>query len=145
MDVIDDSNRKKGEIRVIIELEFRGQFEMKKGSEEYNSLVYKLPNVFVGKFDRLQNVINILSNSAKKCMKEKKMHLGPWRKQLYMQAKWLRVNERTTITTTTLIKPLAVDGYSSRTTKTGASMLTMDLLDNLPNMSYLCSHAVKVL
>lgn len=141
MDVIDDSNPKKGEIRVIIELEFRGQFEMKKGSEEYNSLVYKLPNVFVAKFDRLQSVIKILSNSAKKCMKEKKMHLGPWRKQGYMQAKWLRANERTT----TLIKPLGVDGYSSRTTKTGASMLTMDLLDNLPNMSYLCSHAVKVL
>lgn len=110
MDVIDDSNRKKGEIRVIIELEFRGQFEMKKGSEEYNSLVYKLPNVFVAKFDRLQSVIKILSDSAKKCMKEKKMHLGPWRKQGYMQAKWLRVNERTTITTTTLIKPLAVNG-----------------------------------
>nr|GEX15004.1 hypothetical protein [Tanacetum cinerariifolium] len=121
-----------------------GQFAMKKGSEEYNSLVCKLPEVFVGKFDRLQTVVKILSHAAKKCMKEKKMHLGPWRKERYMQAKWLRVAERTT--TTTLIEPLAVvDDYSTRPARARSSMLTMDLLDNLPNMSYFCAHTVKVL
>nr|GEV85691.1 hypothetical protein [Tanacetum cinerariifolium] len=144
VDVIDDSNSKKGEVRVVIELELRGQFAMKKGSEEYNSLVCKLPEVFVGKFDRLQTVVKILSHAAKKCMKEKKMHLGPWRKERYMQAKWLRVAERTT--TTTLIEPLAVvDDYSTRPARARSSMLTMDLLDNLPNMSYFCAHTVKVL
>ncbi|XP_076941426.1 uncharacterized protein LOC143610973 [Bidens hawaiensis] len=107
LDVIDNSNHKKGSVRVIIELEFRGQFEMKKGSKEYNSLVCKLPDVFVGKSDRLQTIIQILSNAAKECMREKKVHLGPWRKQRYMQAKWLRVTERSTGTTT--IKPLVDD------------------------------------
>ncbi|PWA80640.1 hypothetical protein CTI12_AA194260 [Artemisia annua] len=137
VDVIDNSNSKKGEVRVVIELELRGQFSMKKGSEEYNSLVCKLPEVFVGKFDRLQTLVKILSNAAKKCMKEKKMHLGPWRKERYMQAKWLRVTERTTTTTTTLIKPLAVDDYSTRPARVRSSMLTMDLLDNLPNIDQL--------
>nr|GEV85690.1 ribonuclease H-like domain-containing protein [Tanacetum cinerariifolium] len=124
-----------GEVRVIIELEFRGQFEMKKGSEEYNGLVSKLPDVFVGKIERLQSVIKILSNAAKKCMKEKKMHLGPWRKQRYVEAKWLRVVERTT--SMPLIKPLLVDSYSTHPprTKARASMLTMDLLDTLPMMT----------
>lgn len=143
VDVIDNSNYKKGEVRVIIELELQGQFEMKKGSEEYNSLISKLPDVFVGKIERLQSVIKIVSNAAKICMKEKKMHLGPWRKQRYMQAKWVKVVERNTATT--LIKPL--DSYSNqpRLTKAKSSMLTLDLLDNLPNMSYLYNHSVEVL
>ncbi|KAI3680707.1 hypothetical protein L6452_35481 [Arctium lappa] len=144
VDVIDNSNIKKGEVRVIIELEFRGQFEMKKGSEEYNGLVSKLPDVFVGKIERLQAVIKILSNAAKRCMKEKKMHLGPWRKQRYVEAKWLRVVERTT---TTLIEPLAMDDYSTHMVRTRvrASMLTMDLLDNLPKMPNFFAPAVEVL
>ncbi|KVH89526.1 uncharacterized protein LOC112526724 isoform X2 [Cynara cardunculus var. scolymus] len=142
VDVIDHSDRKKGDVRVIIELELKGQFEMKKGSEEYNLLVSKLPDVFVGKIERLETIIKILSTAAKKCMAEKKMHLGPWRKQQYMQAKWLRVIERNT--STTLVEPLAVDSYSTRPARVRASMLTMDLLDNLPNMNYFYAQTVKV-
>lgn len=144
--MIDNSNSKKWEVRVIIELEFRGQFEMKKGSEEYNCLVSKLPNVFVGKIERLQSIIKILSNAAKQCMKEKKMHLGPWRKQRYVEAKWLRVVERTT--SMSMIKPLAVnDNYSVHPARTRAreSMLTMDLLDNLPMIPNYFAPAVEVL
>ncbi|KAK4347158.1 hypothetical protein RND71_033497 [Anisodus tanguticus] len=33
-----------------------------------------------------------LCNAAKKCMKEKKIHIAPWRKQRYMQAKWLKTS-----------------------------------------------------
>ncbi|XP_076887610.1 uncharacterized protein LOC143537811 [Bidens hawaiensis] len=145
LDVIDNSGcRKKGAVRVIIELELRGQFEMKKGGDDYNSLVCKLPDVFVGKCDRLQTVIKIMSLGAKRCMREKKMHLGPWRKQQYMQAKWLRVMERTT-TAATVSSPLAMDIGFARPAKARASMLTMDLLDDLPNMSYLYAHVVEVL
>ncbi|KAI3680708.1 hypothetical protein L6452_35482 [Arctium lappa] len=142
VDVINHSDRKKGDIRVIIELELRGQFEMKKGSEEYNRLVCKLPDVFVGKIERLETVIKILSTAAKKCMREKKMHLGPWRKQQYMQAKWLKVTERTTATA--LVEPLAVDGYATRPARVRASMLTMDLLDNLTNVNYFYAQTLKV-
>ncbi|KAI3741163.1 hypothetical protein L1987_58830 [Smallanthus sonchifolius] len=143
LDVIDSSNHKNDPVRVIIELELRGQFEMKKGSKEYNSLVCKLPDIFVGKCDRLQNIIKILSIAAKECMREKKMHLGPWRKQRYMQAKWLRVTERSTVTTK--IKPLAEDECSTRPARVRTSMLTMDLIDDLPNMSCFYGHTVEVL
>ncbi|KAI3823933.1 hypothetical protein L1987_05379 [Smallanthus sonchifolius] len=145
IDVIDNSNRKKLEARVIIELEFRGQFEMKKGSDEYNGLVLKLPEVFVGKIERLLALIKIVSNAAKRCMKEKKMHLGPWRKQPYMEAKWVRVVERTT--SMAMVEPLAVDRDPTRTVRTRArsSMLTMDLLDNVPKMSNYLVPVVEVL
>ena len=47
MDVIDST--KKGKVRVIVELNFRGEFEMARGSEDYNRLVRRLPEVFVAK------------------------------------------------------------------------------------------------
>ncbi|KAL6282331.1 hypothetical protein ACE6H2_013260 [Prunus campanulata] len=137
IDVVDSSNPKKGEVRVIIELNFRAEFEMARASNEYNNLVNRLPEVFVGKVERLQNLIKILCSAAKKCMKEKKMHMGPWRKQKYMQAKWLSPCKRTTST------PLLSVGNSGRLRpKLKESMLTVDLLEMLPN-SY-CSTAVEV-
>ncbi|KAL1203167.1 hypothetical protein V5N11_015402 [Cardamine amara subsp. amara] len=89
LEIVDQSGSKKGEIRVVIELSFRAEFEMARGSEEYKRLIGILPEVYVGKTERLRSLIKILCTAAKKCMKDKKMHLGPWRKHKYMQAKWL--------------------------------------------------------
>ncbi|KAM7500789.1 hypothetical protein LguiA_025203 [Lonicera macranthoides] len=136
VDVLDDSNPSKREARVIVELNFRGEFEMARASEEYNGLVYKLPEVFIGKVDRLLALIKILCTAAKKCMKEKKMHMGPWRKNGYMEAKWLRVSERSVSS-----RPLSA-GLSSRPPRPRASMLTIVLSENLPKLH--CT-AVKVL
>lgn len=95
MEVVDRSSAKKGDVRVVIELNFRAEFEMARANTEYNRLVSRLPEVFVGKPERLKALIKILCQAAKKCMKEKKMHMGPWRKQKYMQAKWFGTCERT--------------------------------------------------
>ncbi|TMW92021.1 hypothetical protein EJD97_013594 [Solanum chilense] len=140
IDVIDNSSTKKGEVRIIIELNFRGEFELAKASEEYNRLVKCLPEVFVGKIERLLPVIKILCNAAKKCMKDKKMHIAPWRKQKYMQAKWIKTSERMSTTTKS---PLSAEEYcySNRLSRPKASMLTVDLLGNIPS---LCRNAVEV-
>ncbi|XP_039060019.1 uncharacterized protein LOC120203962 [Hibiscus syriacus] len=66
-------NSSKGDVRVVIELNFRAEFEMARASEDYNRLVQRLPEVFVGKVERLNNVIKILCLAVKKCMKEKGM------------------------------------------------------------------------
>ncbi|XP_016448704.2 uncharacterized protein LOC107773793 [Nicotiana tabacum] len=131
IDVIDSSNPKKGEVRVIIELNFRAEFEMARACEEYNRLVKCLPEVFVGKIERLLSLIKILCAAAKKCMKEKKMHIGPWRKQKYMQAKWLKTRERMAAK---LPLSVVVDEYFSRPPRPRASVLTVDLLENIPNL-----------
>lgn len=135
IDVVDKSS-KKGEIRVVVELNFRAEFEMARASQEYNQLVGKLPGVFVGKAERLRGLIKIICSAAKKCMKERKMHMGPWRKQKYMQAKWFGTFKRTTSTT------FLPEGFSTRLQRPKASMLTFDLLDKLPGMH--CT-AVEVL
>ncbi|KAL3519767.1 hypothetical protein ACH5RR_017916 [Cinchona calisaya] len=126
LDVIDNTNSKK-QVRVIIELNFRAEFEMARANEEYNHLIKRLPEVFVGKIERLLSVIKILCSAAKKCMKLKKMHMGPWRKQRYMQAKWLKTCERTTFSI-----PLSSTTCISRPARPRASMLTVDLLENMP-------------
>ncbi|CAL1397986.1 unnamed protein product [Linum trigynum] len=135
LDVIDNSKR--GEVRVVIELNFRAEFEMAKASDEYSRLVRRLPEVFVGKIERLTSVIKILCMAAKKCMSEKKMHMGPWRKHRYMQAKWLGTcRERKTPSPSLSGSDLATAaaaGYLGRR-KARSSMLTVDLLDMLPNM-----------
>jgi len=116
---------------VIIELNFRAQFEMGKASEDYNRLVKKLPEVYVGKAERLSNIIKIMCMAAKRCLKENKMHMGPWRKHKYMQAKWLGPFKRNSSTDSISL------GFFERINpkhKPKASMLTVDLLENIPNM-----------
>ncbi|KAM5578148.1 hypothetical protein ABKV19_008460 [Rosa sericea] len=136
LEVLDNSNTKSGEIRVVIELNFRAEFEMARASQDYNRLISFLPEVFVGKAERLRALIKILCSAAKKCMKEKKMHLGPWRKHKYMQAKWLGTFERSTPGS------LPVGGYGNRPPKPRASMLTFDLSEAMPGLR--CT-AVEVL
>ncbi|XP_061358658.1 uncharacterized protein LOC133302855 [Gastrolobium bilobum] len=137
LDVIESTSKKEGDVRVIIELNFRAEFEMARASEDYNKLVRRLPEIFVGKVERLSNLIKILCMATKRCTKENKMHMGPWRKHKYMQAKWLGPCKRNTSTTSLSM------GYSKEMPKPKpkASLLTVDLLEKLPNMH---STAVKV-
>ncbi|KAK9706705.1 hypothetical protein RND81_07G146000 [Saponaria officinalis] len=127
LDVIDNSNPSKGEIRVIIELNLRAEFEIARASEEYNQLVNRLPEVFVAKIERLKTLIKILCTAAKKCMKDKKMHMGPWRKQKYMQAKWFSSNCERIMAEANVPLNCAHSKQTSKLKK--ASMLTMALLD----------------
>lgn len=121
-----EKSKKGDEVRVVIELNFRGEFEMAKASEEYNRLISRLPELFVGKAERLRTLIKILCTAAKKCMKDKNIPLAPWRKRKYMQAKWIGTYpyERTSP------GPLPVD-KAGRLRKPKTSMLTFDLSNNL--------------
>ncbi|KAL0398585.1 UNVERIFIED_CONTAM: hypothetical protein Sradi_2201800 [Sesamum radiatum] len=136
LDVLDNSNPKKGEVRIIIELNFRAEFEMARANEEYNKLVKRLPEIFVGKIERLLSLLKIVCAAAKKCMKEKKMHMGPWRKHRYMQAKWLRTCERSAAA-------LPSSAHSAPPARPRRSMLTVDLTEK-ENFSSLHRPAVEV-
>ncbi|KAL8130364.1 hypothetical protein V2J09_019519 [Rumex salicifolius] len=133
IEVVDNSNPKKGQLRVIIELNLRAEFEMGKANEEYNQLVGRLPEAFVGRSDRLRAIIKILSSAAKKCMKDKKMHMGPWRKHKYMLAKWFSTCQR--LEEARPNSSLADDVCPNKlSSKPKASMLTVALLDMVPKV-----------
>jgi uncharacterized protein (TIGR01615 family) len=82
--------------RVLIDIDFRTQFEIARPTKEYNAIVKALPIAFVGGEDRLQQIVNLMSDAVKSSLKKRGMPLPPWRKPEYMHAKWLSSYKRST-------------------------------------------------
>ncbi|KAK9075335.1 hypothetical protein SSX86_003658 [Deinandra increscens subsp. villosa] len=75
--------------RLIVDIDFRSEFEIARSTKSYRAVLQMLPYIFVGKPDRLQSIINIVSDAAKQSLKKKGMPLPPWRRADYVKAKWL--------------------------------------------------------
>jgi uncharacterized protein (TIGR01615 family) len=95
IDVVFEGKTGKSE-RILIDIEFRAQFEIARPSSSYNAVVQVLPPVFVGKADRLIGIVNIMSEAVKQSLKKSGLDLPPWRKPEYMRAKWFSSYRRTT-------------------------------------------------
>ncbi|KAL9239707.1 hypothetical protein vseg_014004 [Gypsophila vaccaria] len=91
--------------RLIIDIDFRSEFVVAKSTKTYKSVLQTLPNIFVGKPDRLSKIICILSEAAKQSLKKKGMHIPPWRKAEYVQAKWLSPPIRLVAHNSTTVTP----------------------------------------
>lgn len=88
MEVIRSTSSRKKQIPYLVEVEFRDQFEIAKPCEEYRKLLSLLPEYYIGKVDYLNAVVRIVCGAAKRSMKEKKIHMGPWRETSFMLMKW---------------------------------------------------------
>lgn len=75
--------------RLIIDIDFRSEFEIARSTGTYKAILQSLPYIFVGKSDRLCQIVAAVSEAAKQSLKKKGMHVPPWRKADYMLAKWL--------------------------------------------------------
>ncbi|XP_022771546.1 uncharacterized protein LOC111314440 [Durio zibethinus] len=82
--------------RYFIDLDFASEFEIARPTSEYSRLLQYLPRVFVGKKEELEKIVKVMSDSAKRSLKSKDLSLPPWRKNRYMQNKWLAPYRRTT-------------------------------------------------
>ncbi|KAF4383584.1 hypothetical protein F8388_014084 [Cannabis sativa] len=60
----------------------------------YNLHTQSLPYIFVGKSDRLGQIVSIVFEATKQSLKKKGMHLPPCQKTDYMRAKWLSPHSR---------------------------------------------------
>ncbi|KAK1418814.1 hypothetical protein QVD17_27961 [Tagetes erecta] len=83
--------------RVIIDIDFRSEFEIARPTGSYKAILQSLPYIFVGDADRLQQILSIISEAAKLSLKKKGMHVPPWRKFDYMRSKWLSSHIRTSL------------------------------------------------
>ncbi|MED6180724.1 hypothetical protein PIB30_012874 [Stylosanthes scabra] len=81
--------KKKNEVRVIVDIDFRSQFELARPTEYYKELTESLPVVFVGSEKKVCKIISLMCCAAKKSLREKGLHVPPWRTTTYMQSKWL--------------------------------------------------------
>lgn len=80
--------------RLVIDIDFRSEFEIARSTGMYKAILQLLPNIFVGKTDRLGQIVSIVSEAARQSLKKKGMHFPPWRKAEYMRAKWLSPHDR---------------------------------------------------
>ncbi|CAI9776870.1 unnamed protein product [Fraxinus pennsylvanica] len=89
--------------RLLIDIDFRSEFEIARSTSSYRGILQSVPYIFVGKSDRLLQIVSILSESARQSLKKKGMHIAPWRKAEYMTSKWLAPYTR--IATLTVEEP----------------------------------------
>ncbi|KAG6400846.1 hypothetical protein SASPL_137690 [Salvia splendens] len=75
--------------RVIIDIDFRSEFAIARPTKAYKLVLQALPSIFIGKPDRLEKIIGIVSDAAKQSLKKKGMPVPPWRKADYIKSKWL--------------------------------------------------------
>ncbi|XP_028788416.1 uncharacterized protein LOC114744408 [Neltuma alba] len=88
IEVMPNTQTRKKQMPYLIELELRDQFQIARAGEEYKKLLSLLPEFYVGQSEYLTAIIRVMCGAAKRSMKEKKIHLGPWRKSNFMQMKW---------------------------------------------------------
>ncbi|KAL2530752.1 hypothetical protein Fot_23353 [Forsythia ovata] len=80
--------------RLLIDVDFRSEFDIARSTSSYKGILQSLPYIFVGKSDRLLQIVSIVSEAARQSLKKKGMHIAPWRKAEYMKSKWLSPHTR---------------------------------------------------
>ncbi|WVZ60860.1 hypothetical protein U9M48_010824 [Paspalum notatum var. saurae] len=84
----------KEEVRLIVEVDFRSQFELARSTKAYRAALQALPQLFVGTPDRLGQIVAVVAEAARQSLKKKGLHFPPWRKPEYMRAKWMSPHVR---------------------------------------------------
>ncbi|PKI67372.1 uncharacterized protein LOC116189639 [Punica granatum] len=83
------------QIRYLVDVDFAGEFEVARPTDQYSKLLNLLPRVFVGRGDDLKRIARAMSAAAKRSLKSRGLSLPPWKKNRYMQNKWLGPYRRT--------------------------------------------------
>ncbi|KAF2284382.1 hypothetical protein GH714_021320 [Hevea brasiliensis] len=89
--VLKEENGKTKSSRLIVDIEFRSQFELARPTPSYKELTDTLPTIFIGSEEKLNNIISLLCSAAKQSLRERGLYVPPWRTTTYMQSKWLKV------------------------------------------------------
>ena len=91
----EDPNNNNNPKRLIVDIDFKSQFELARPTPAYKQLTDALPLIFVGNEDKLIRIISLLCTAAKQSLRERGLHVPPWRTAAYMQSKWLSLGSTT--------------------------------------------------
>ncbi|XP_010430296.1 PREDICTED: uncharacterized protein LOC104714581 [Camelina sativa] len=86
--------------RYIVETNLAGEFEIARPTKRYLSILSQVPRVFVGTSEELKYLVRIMCHEMRRSMKHVGIHVPPWRRNGYMQAKWFSLYKRTSTTAT---------------------------------------------
>ncbi|PWA47582.1 PDDEXK-like protein [Artemisia annua] len=118
--------------RYFVDLNFSGEFEIARETNEFHRLFTKLPNVFIGKSDELKVIVKLMSDEIRWSLKSRGLVLPPWRKNRFMQNKWFGPYRRTTNYSSSNSASgfsVPVNGMTSNVT---CSMIGFSVIDNVP-------------
>ena len=82
--------------RIIVDIDFQSQFKVARPTDEFDICMRVSPAVFVGRQDVLLQLVDILSDAARRSLRTQGMHIPPWRRMEYLKAKWVSPYKRTT-------------------------------------------------
>lgn len=82
--------------RYIVDMDFAGEFQIARPTEEYAKLILELPTIYVGTPEEVRKIVRVIGDAAKRSMGINKLHVPPWRRIGYMHNKWLGSYKRTT-------------------------------------------------
>ncbi|KAJ8765341.1 hypothetical protein K2173_012038 [Erythroxylum novogranatense] len=89
-------------MRLIVDIDFKSQFELARPTQSYKELTDIVPSIFVGGEDKLTKIISVLCSAAKQSLRERGLHVPPWRTSAYMQSKWLSGCTKVTTNTSSI-------------------------------------------
>ncbi|OMO64766.1 hypothetical protein COLO4_31869 [Corchorus olitorius] len=81
--------------RYIVEVNLAGEFEIARPTTSYASLLEALPPIFVGKLKELKKIVKLMCKAMRVSIKNRDMHMPPWRRSGYMKSKWFGHYRRT--------------------------------------------------
>ncbi|KAL2906765.1 Urease accessory protein UreF [Bienertia sinuspersici] len=88
IEILEEDDPKEGMTRIIVDIDFKSQFEVARPTQSYTELSSKIPMIFVGNEDKLNRIITILCSAAQDSLRERGLHIPPWRRVSYIQSKW---------------------------------------------------------
>lgn len=86
-----------GKTRYIVEVYIAGEFEIVRPTSSYTALLEMIPTVLIiEKAQLLKQILRLISSAMKESLNQKDMHVAPWRRKGYMQARYFSPYKRTT-------------------------------------------------
>ncbi|KAI4330130.1 hypothetical protein MLD38_028435 [Melastoma candidum] len=74
--------------RLIIDVDFKSQFQLARPTDAYRQLVEILPSVFIGDERKLEGIVSLVCSAAKQSLVDRGLHVPPWRTAAYVMSKW---------------------------------------------------------
>lgn len=102
--------------RLIVDTDFRSQFEIARPTYTYVAALKYLPVIFVGSVEKLGQILQVMAEAAKLSLTQNCMPLPPWRTFEYMLSKWMSPYERELIDSQSCIR-MAQDNVHQRERK----------------------------
>ncbi|CAL5055569.1 unnamed protein product [Urochloa decumbens] len=94
VDVVTVGSSPSASSRYVVEVNVAAEFEIARPSAEYGDLLSSLPPVLVARPESLKELAAAMCSAAAESIRGAGMHVPPWRRAPYVQAKWSGQFER---------------------------------------------------